>query len=86
MNTEKFTLKNWISLLLPLVLLAGLVYLFLSTNPVQVSSGELPPIENLAIQRVTLPEHGVIKLDVLNAGPDELTVAQVLVDDAYWDF
>ena len=28
----------------------------------------------------------MIELDVVNGGPDPITIAQVLVDDAYWQF
>lgn len=45
-----------------------------------------PPIETLAIQRVTLPAPNEMKLLVINDGPDPVTIAQVLVDDAYWEF
>ena len=45
-----------------------------------------PPIETLTVQRVGLPEPGMIELDVVNDGPDPITIAQVLVDDAYWQF
>jgi zinc transporter ZupT len=45
-----------------------------------------PPIETLAIQRVTLPAPNEMKLSVINDGPDPVTIAQVLVDDAYWEF
>jgi ZIP family zinc transporter len=77
---------TWGYILIPVILLIGLVAIFLNTNPIQVAKGELPPIENLNIQRVKLPEPGLIELDVINAGPDELTISQVIVDDAYWNF
>ena len=44
----------------------------------------MPPIETLSVQRVTLPEPDMITVDVVNDGPDEITIAQVRVDDAYW--
>jgi zinc transporter ZupT len=46
----------------------------------------LPPIEELTIQRVALPAPNEIVIEVLNAGPEPVTIAQVLVDDAYWNF
>jgi zinc transporter ZupT len=33
-----------------------------------------------------LPAPGQIEVEVINDGPDEITIAQVLVDDAYWQF
>jgi zinc transporter ZupT len=35
---------------------------------------------------VTFPENGRIQLNVINGGPDPVTIAQVLVDDAYWQY
>ena len=45
----------------------------------------VPPVERLTFQRVTL-EPGAIVATVLNDGPDEITIAQVQVDDAFWTF
>jgi zinc transporter ZupT len=45
-----------------------------------------PPIETLDVQRVLLPAPGQIVVDVVNGGPDPITIAQVLVDEAYWQF
>ncbi len=36
------------------------------------------------MQRVLFPEPGRIRLEVINGGPDPVTIAQVTVDDAYW--
>ena len=41
------------------------------------------PVERLTFQRVTL-EPGAIVATVLNDGPDDITIAQVQVDDAFW--
>ncbi len=78
--------RSWGWALLPLVLLAGVVALFLSTGAgIQTPEG-LPPIEELSIQRVVLPEPNVMVVEVVNSGPDPVRLAQVLVDDAYWQF
>ena len=45
----------------------------------------MPPVERLVVERATLGTDG-IHLSVLNDGPDEVTIAQVTVDDAYWAF
>lgn len=77
---------RWIALgLLPLVLLAGVLALIVATDA-GLGDRTVPPIETLSVQRVTLPEPGRITLNVVNDGPDEITIAQVLVDDAYWQF
>lgn len=75
---------RWILLgLLPLALLAAIVALILATDA-GLGDRVAPPIEDLSVQRVTLPEPNRIVLDIVNNGPDTITVAQVLVDDAYW--
>jgi zinc transporter ZupT len=43
-------------------------------------------VEQVSIQRVTLPEPGIIQLEVVNDGPKEVTIPQVQVDDAYYMF
>ena len=71
---------------IPVVLLAGLLALIVWSGPADAVRGEdYPPVERLTFQRVTL-ERGAIVATVLNDGPDELTVAQVQVDDAFWTF
>ncbi|MBX3011869.1 MAG: hypothetical protein KF832_10210 [Caldilineaceae bacterium] len=76
---------TWILVFLPLMLL-GLVmaYLVLTGGGLAELAG--PPVEQLAIQRITLPEPGVIRVEVVNDGPQPVTIPQVLVDDAYWAF
>ncbi len=77
---------NWILALLPLVLLLALVAAFLLLNPLSFFTGAFPPLEELSVQRVVFPENGRIQLEVINGGPDPVSIAQVLVDDAYWQF
>ncbi len=71
--------------LAPLVLLAGVLALIIATDGGLGDRGA-PPIETLAVQQVRLPEPGLIEVEVMNDGPDEITIAQVLIDDAYWQF
>ncbi|MDQ3045483.1 MAG: hypothetical protein M3R06_10110, partial [Chloroflexota bacterium] len=70
---------------LPLLLLAGVIALIIATAAGLGSRG-VPPIETLNIQQVRLPEPGLVELEVVNDGPDPITIAQVLVDEAYWQF
>ena len=70
--------------LVPLALLAFLVFAFLKFGPVGVFRAAFPPIEELTIERVTLPKPGEMVVHVVNGGPEPVTVAQVLVDDASW--
>jgi zinc transporter ZupT len=76
----------WIVALVPLALVGLLIALILRTTPADVLRGEgAPPIERLVVQRAVLGAEG-ITLSVLNDGPDPVTIAQVMVDDAYWSF
>ncbi|MFT5195250.1 MAG: ZIP family zinc transporter [Candidatus Promineifilaceae bacterium] len=89
MNNENKLLSNapkWLLAVFPLVLLALLIVAFLTLNPLSFFTGAFPPLENLTIQAVTFPAEGEIELNIINGGPDPVTIAQVLVDDAYWNF
>jgi hypothetical protein len=70
--------------LAPLLLLGTLVAVFVFADPTSVLRAGFPPIEELTIERVTLPEPGRMRIHVVNGGPEAVTVAQVMVDDAYW--
>lgn len=80
------TTPRWLLALLPLVLLLLLVIAFLALNPLSFFTGAFPPLEELTIQQVRFPAEGLIELNVLNGGPDPVTIVQVLVDDAYWQY
>jgi len=70
--------------LAPLALLALLVFALLKVGPLGVFRAAFPPVEELTIERVTLPKAGEMVVHVVNGGPEAVTVAQVLVDDASW--
>jgi zinc transporter ZupT len=71
--------------LAPLLLLGAVIGLIAWTGAGLRPSGA-PPVEDLAIQRISLPRPGLIELEVFNAGASDTVVAQVLVNEAYWDF
>jgi len=79
-------IPRWTLALAPLALLVALVAAFLLLNPLAFFSGAFPPLEQLNVQRVTCPAEGEIRLELINGDPDPVTVAQVLVDDAYWQY
>jgi zinc transporter ZupT len=71
---------------LPLLLLAALLTLIVRSGPADAVRGDnFPPVERLTFQRVTL-EPDQIVINVLNDGPDTVTIAQVQIDDAFWTF
>ncbi len=79
------SLKTILLAVLPLVLLAGVLAVIVATDA-GLGDREAPPIETLNVQRVTLPEPGTIEIEVINDGPDPITISQVFVDDAFWQF
>jgi zinc transporter, ZIP family len=74
----------WLKGLAPLVLLAALVAVFLRVGPVGVFQQSFPPVEVLTIERIRLPDQGTMEVQVVNGGPEPVTIAQVMVDDANW--
>jgi ZIP family zinc transporter len=73
--------------LAPLIVLVLVVIAFVQTDPLKGLRPEGPPVEELTITRAVLdssPRH--IRLSVTNGGPDPVTIAQVQVDEAYWNF
>ena len=77
--------RVWFWAVLPLALLALLVWLIGALDPTRVLRGNAPPVEVLVFERVTLTDGG-ITASVLNDGPDPVTIAQVQIDEAYWSF
>lgn len=71
--------------LFPLLLLGALLG-FLVVTGSGLGARTAPPIEELTIDRVSLPAPNQMVIEVTNGGPDAVTVSQVLVDDAYWQF
>ena len=78
-------IPRWLLAIIPLVLLGGVLWLFVQFAPLHSLVGDLPPIEELTIERAELQPEGII-LHVVNGGPDPVTIAQVQVDEAYWSF
>ncbi len=73
----------WVLALAPLILL-GVVLAYLVVTGGGLTELAGPPVEQVSIQRITLPDAGVIQVEVVNDGPQEVTIPQVQVDDAYF--
>jgi zinc transporter, ZIP family len=71
-------------LLLPVLLLAGVIWLFARTNA-GLNIAAPAPIEKLQVERTVMDEAG-FHIHVRNLGPAPLTLAQVGVNDALWSF
>jgi zinc transporter, ZIP family len=77
---------GWILLgLLPLLGL-GVLLAFIVLNGAGVGRQDAPPVEDLSVQRVALPTEYEFVLSVRNGGPEPVTLSQVVVNDAIWDF
>ena len=70
--------------LLPLVLLGGVIWAFFAFDPTAPLRAGFPPVEELTIERIELPRPGEVIVYVVNGGPEPVTIAQVLVNEAYW--
>jgi zinc transporter ZupT len=79
------TSAAWGLALLPLLVL-GLVLAYIVVTGGGLSDLAGPPIQQVKVQRITLPQPGVIQVEVINDGPQAVTIAQVAVDGAYWSF
>ncbi len=78
-------LPNWLVALLPLILLGILVGGVLVFPPFAgIQAGE--PLPDVSVTHATLPNDEQIILHVTNNGPDPVTIRQILVDEAYWEF
>ena len=78
-------LRIWAMGIVPLVLLAVLVAAFLMFDPTAILRAGFPPVEELTLQRTTLGTNPrTMTVHLVNGGPEPVTIAQVLVDDAYW--
>jgi ZIP family zinc transporter len=75
----------WALALVPLVLL-GIVLSYLVATGGGLTELAGPPVEKISIQRATLPQPGIIRIEVVNDGPQEVTIPQIIVDDAYFMF
>jgi ZIP family zinc transporter len=85
-TADRHRSRIWIAAFVPLALLAVLIAVIVTTHPAdRLRGADVPPVERLTIERAVLDRNG-ITLSVFNDGPDPLTIAQVIVDDAYWSF
>ena len=72
-------------LLVPAAVLAAAIVWLFHANPLQSFNNGAPPVENLTIER-TILDHNGLQLLVRAGGSDPMKIAQVQVDDAYWEF
>jgi len=68
----------------PILLLGAVVYWLVDGGARRWFATDLPAVENLYVLRHVL-EPDTIHLDIVNAGTDAATIAQVIVRGAFWD-
>jgi zinc transporter, ZIP family len=83
-NKKRPNLATAALLIVPLVILAGVILLFLKTGG-GLKMASPAPIEALAIERTVL-HPGMIEIAVRNAGREDLTISQVIVNNAVWPY
>lgn len=83
-TNNRFSIRTLGLLLLPVLLLAGVILLFLNTGG-GLNLTSPVPVESLTVERYVL-KHNSIDLHVRNASPDEITIAQVVINAAVWPF
>ena len=81
---SRFTFRTLLLLLVPIVLLGGVIALFLTTGG-GLDLRSAAPVEDLSIERYIL-KRNLIELQVRNTGPEELTIAQLAINEAIMPF
>ncbi|RFC65817.1 metal transporter [Mesorhizobium denitrificans] len=71
--------------ILPLAVLAAAIWWLTATNPLSRFDNGAPPVESLTVER-TILDHNGLRLLVRAGGSEPMTIAQVQVDAAYWEF
>jgi ZIP family zinc transporter len=77
--------RHLLWLVLPMIVLIAAVLWLLQVDPLRGFSNGAPPVENLTVERTVLDEDG-LRLQVRTGGSEPMTIAQVQVDAAYWQF
>jgi len=80
-----FSIPWWVSGLIPLLAIGLMFVIYAYGNPLALFTADLPPVEDLTFERVKVVNGG-FEVTVFNGAPEPVTVAQVLVDEAYWQF
>lgn len=77
---------GWVLLGLVPLLGLGILLALIILNGTGLVRDDLPPVEDLTVERVALPTENEIVVHVRNGGPDPVTISQVSVNEALWDF
>jgi ZIP family zinc transporter len=83
--TRSMRVPVWVLGLVPLLLVVGGIALFMALDAPGLGERRGPPAEELAVERTVLSP-GAIEVTVRNDGADAVSVAQVVVNDAFAQF
>ena len=72
-------------MIMPLAVLAAAIWWLIAANPLAAFDNGAPPVENLTVERTILDQSG-LRLLVRAGGSEQMVIAQVQVDAAYWEF
>src|SRR5436190_12978364 len=75
----------WLWVVIPLLALAALLAVFAFGDPLRFFKSKVPPVEDISFERIVVTPGG-FKATIINGGAAASTIAQVMVDDAFWDF
>ncbi|WP_255198749.1 ZIP family metal transporter [Halorarius litoreus] len=81
-----FGLPSWLAAILPVLILGVIVGAFFLSSPFAALDSGGAPLPDVTVSHTTLPGEETVVLHVTNNGPAEVTIEQVLVNEAYWDF
>ncbi len=83
--SKKSRLNTLVLLLVPVLLLAGVIALFVSTKGAGFNVTPAAPIETVQFER-TILRPGQIELRLRNTSPQEISIAQVNINEATWPY
>ncbi len=78
-------LLRFVFVLVPLALMLGSFVWIASLDPLRGFNNSAPPVEALTVERTVLDDAGIALL-VRAGGSEPMVIAQVAVDDAFWQF
>jgi ZIP family zinc transporter len=71
--------------LIPIILLVGVIALFVFTNGAGLNIEPAAPIEAVQFER-TILRPGLIELHLRNTSPQDVTLSQIIINDAIWPY
>jgi hypothetical protein len=85
-QSQGFSRKDWFLFLMPF-LLFGLTIAFIAlTHQTPLAEVNQAETGQFTIESIAMPQQGLIEVEVANGTEKVVTIPQVIVDDAYWDF